>query len=109
MASIDTGTQQYVGQLPIDQTNRDDISMTLAEWTHKQRTIRQYNIPHSHRILDLLQKSYGLYTTRNVSGNKGSGACKRMKLFLIFEIAEEFYASGDFELAREYVFIIFFI
>lgn len=109
LSSIDIATQQYVGQLPVDQTNRDDINMTLAEWSHKQRIIRQYNIPHSHHILDLLQKAHGLYTTRNVSGNKGNGACRRMKLFLIFEIAEEYYASEQYELAKEYVKTVFII
>ena len=105
LASVDISKQQFTGQLPVDQSDfEENGELSLTDWTRAKRAAREFYFPHSRCIIDLLQKSHSLYSTRSISGSqKGSGPCRRMKLFLIYDIAEESFASGNFTHAKEYV------
>jgi len=100
LASIDLSKQQYVGQMPHERNEYDDSnSLPYEEWVLARRAIREHNMLHSHRVLDLLQRAHSLYSVRVGSG-ASSSSCRRTKLFIIYEIAEESFEAGMFEKAK---------
>ena len=57
LASVDLSKQQYVGQLPHERSEYDDSnSLGYEEWVLARRAIREHNVPHSRKILELLQR-----------------------------------------------------
>ena len=99
LAKIDLTRQQYVGQIPQARADYEEPHrLTYEEWQLARRAIGESNVLHSRAIIDLLQKAHSLYSMRMTTGQ---GSCKRTKLFLLFEIAEEFFEEGSFEKAKE--------
>lgn len=103
LASIDRDRQVFVGKVPNENVEyqKEEEELSFEEWKNIRRFVREYNVPHSRTILDLLQKAHGLYSTRVASGSKIVN-CKRIKLLLIFEMGEESFDDNHFDKAKEY-------